>query len=100
MDKNKFNKFIKNNIDDDFWNNYIELVRQEMIPYQLKALNDEIENAPKSHCIENFKKAGKVIQQIAKGENVKVYPVDKWEYKESECNNNSFRLVLSRFRCI
>ena len=41
MDKNKFNKFIKNNIDDDFWNNYIELVRQEMIPYQLKALNDE-----------------------------------------------------------
>ena len=55
MDKNKFNKFIKNNIDDDFWNNYIELVRQEMIPYQLKALNDEIENAPKSHCIENFK---------------------------------------------
>ena len=90
MDKNKFNKFIKNNIDDDFWNNYIELVRQEMIPYQLKALNDEIENAPKSHCIENFKKAGKVIQQIAKGENVKVYPVDKWEYKESECNNNSF----------
>ena len=40
MDKNKFNKFIKNNIDDDFWNNYIELVRQEMIPYQLKALND------------------------------------------------------------
>ena len=46
MDKNKFNKFIKNNIDDDFWNNYIELVRQEMIPYQLKALNDEIENAP------------------------------------------------------
>ena len=90
MDKNKFNKFIKNNIDDDFWNNYIELVRQEMIPYQLKALNDEIENAPKSHCIENFKKAGKVIQKITKGENVKVYPVDKWEYKESECNNNSF----------
>lgn len=65
MDKNKFNKFIKNNIDDDFWNNYIELVRQEMIPYQLKALNDEIENAPKSHCIENFKKAGKVIQKTA-----------------------------------
>ena len=46
MDKNKFNKFIKNNIDDDFWNNYIELVRQEMIPYQLNSLNYEIENAP------------------------------------------------------
>lgn len=71
MDKNKFNKFIKNNIDDDFWNNYIELVRQEMIPYQLKALNDEIENAPKSHCIENFKKAGKIIQQIGKGKMLK-----------------------------
>ena len=66
MDKNKFNKFIKNNIDDDFWNNYIELVRQEMIPYQLKALNDEIENAPKSHCIENFKKQAKLYRKSPK----------------------------------
>jgi hypothetical protein len=57
MDKNNFSIFLRNNINDTFWNNYIELVRNEMIHYQLMALNDEIEGAPKSYCLENFKKA-------------------------------------------
>ncbi len=93
MDKNKYNNFIGNKrskIDDEFWNKYIELVRKEMIPYQLKALNDEIDSAPKSHCLENFRKASKVVQKINNGEKVKTYPVDKWEYKENECDNKSF----------
>ena len=37
MDKNKFNKFIKNNIDDDFWNNYIELVKKQAKLYRKSA---------------------------------------------------------------
>lgn len=64
MDKNNFSTFLRNNINDRFWDNYIELVRNEMIPYQLMALNDEIDGAPKSYCLENFKKAAKVIQKI------------------------------------
>ena len=59
MDKNNFSTFLRNNINDRFWDNYIELVRNEMIPYQLMALNDEIDGAPKSYCLENFKKAAK-----------------------------------------
>ena len=50
MDKNNFSTFLRNNINDRFWDNYIELVRNEMIPYQLMALNDEIDGAPKSYC--------------------------------------------------
>lgn len=46
MDKNNFSTFLRNNINDTFWDNYIELVRNEMIPYQLMALNDEIDGIP------------------------------------------------------
>lgn len=40
---------------DNFWNKYRRLVKEEIIPYQWKAMNDEIEGAEKSHCIENFR---------------------------------------------
>lgn len=54
-------------ITDSFFNNYKELIRTEMIPYQWKVLNDEIDvnierernddNIPnrKSHALENFR---------------------------------------------
>jgi len=54
-------------IKDNFWSKYIKLVKNEMIPYQWKVLNDEAnikiererndKNIPaeKSHAIENFK---------------------------------------------
>ena len=54
-------------IQDEFWSKYRELVRKEMIPYQWKVLNDEIDicierernddSIPneKSHAIENFR---------------------------------------------
>ena len=41
-------------IDDVFWNRYLAMVRDKVIPYQWKALNDEIPDAAKSHCIKNF----------------------------------------------
>lgn len=90
MDKNNFSAFLRNNINDTFWDNYIELVRNEMIPYQLMALNDEIDGAPKSYCLENFKKAAITIQKINNNERIEIYPVDSWEYKENECDKNSF----------
>ncbi|MDD6658567.1 MAG: glycoside hydrolase family 127 protein [Eubacteriales bacterium] len=93
MDKKLFNNFINNKrskIDDRFWNKYIELVRNEMIPYQLKALSDKIDSAPKSYCLENFKKASEVVKKIKSNKKVNLYPVDKWEYKENECDKNSF----------
>lgn len=42
-------------IHDAFWVSKMEMVRTEMIPYQWKALNDQLKNTIPSHCIKNFK---------------------------------------------
>ena len=44
-------------IEDKFWKEYMELVRSHVIPYQWEALNDRIENAAPSYCIQNFRVA-------------------------------------------
>ena len=44
-------------IEDAFWSKYTNLVTKEIIPYQWRALNDEVADAEASHCIENFKVA-------------------------------------------
>ena len=44
-------------ISDSFFGRYERLIKDEVIPYQEKALKDEIEGAEKSHCIENFRMA-------------------------------------------
>lgn len=41
-------------VQDAFWGKYTGLVTREIIPYQWKALNDEVEDAEPSHCISNF----------------------------------------------
>ncbi|MGN0524096.1 MAG: glycoside hydrolase family 127 protein [Eubacterium sp.] len=93
MDNYKFSKHIalnKISIKDDFWSSKLELVRKEVIPYQYKALNDMIEGADKSYCIENFIKADKIAKQIRNGEAVPTYPVDKWCYDLNNSNENAF----------
>ncbi len=44
-------------VNDFFWNKYTRLVTKEIIPYQWKALNDEVADAEPSYCIDNFKVA-------------------------------------------
>ena len=41
-------------IEGPFWERYIKLVREKVIPYQWEALNDRIPDAAQSHCIKNF----------------------------------------------
>lgn len=38
-----------------FWSSFRQIARTQGIPYQWKALNDELPNANKSHCIKNFR---------------------------------------------
>lgn len=90
MDKKLYTEFVSLKIKDLFWNEYTARVRGTMLPYQLKALNDEIENAPKSYCLENFKKAGEAVRLRAQKKETPVYPTDRWEYKEGECPDGSF----------
>ncbi len=46
-------------ITDSFWKNEMELVREEILPYQWDALNDQVEGAEPSFCMRNFQVAGK-----------------------------------------
>jgi DUF1680 family protein len=42
-------------IDDPYWNRYTSLIPDKVIPYQWKILNDQIPDAPPSHCVKNFR---------------------------------------------
>ncbi|MFS0559514.1 beta-L-arabinofuranosidase domain-containing protein [Terribacillus sp. 179-K 1B1 HS] len=42
-------------IEDAFWLNYKKLVAEQVIPYQWKALNDQLPDTAPSHAIENFR---------------------------------------------
>ena len=41
-------------LGEQFWGGTLEKIRTKMIPFQLKALKDEVEGAAPSHAIENF----------------------------------------------
>ena len=41
-------------IRDSFWSGRVDLVRKAIIPYQWKAMNDQIPDAESSHCLDNF----------------------------------------------
>ena len=49
-------------VTDGFWGRYGKLVRDVVLPYQEDALNDRIEDAEKSHCIENFRMAAEKLR--------------------------------------
>jgi DUF1680 family protein len=42
-------------IDDPYWNRYIRLIPEKVIPYQWEILNDRVPDAPPSHCLKNFR---------------------------------------------
>lgn len=41
-------------IKDTFWSKHVDLVKNEILPYQWNAMNDRIPDAEPSHCLENF----------------------------------------------
>ncbi len=52
-------------ISDLFWSNMMEKVRTQVIPYQWKALNDEIAGTEPSFCIKNFQVAAEITRRNA-----------------------------------
>ena len=93
METKNFSHHIELNntvIDDGFWSNVQKTVTDKVIPYQYEALNDRIENAEKSYCVENFKKASEIVNRLKNGEKVPVYPADKWCYDENNSDKNAF----------
>lgn len=93
MDISNFSEHIPlNNIEitDSFWLNQMELVCNEVIPYQYEALHDRIPGADKSYAIENFVKAGEIVRRLKLGKEVPVYPTDKWYYDDNNSSPDAF----------
>lgn len=56
-------KFVKKfQVKEGFFGRYEKLVKDVVLPYQERALNDQIEGAEKSHCIENFHMAAQKLK--------------------------------------
>lgn len=49
-------------INGDFWNRYLDIVKDRLIPYQWGILTDEIVCSVPSHAVRNFKIAAKVME--------------------------------------
>lgn len=47
---------------DGFISRYQKLIKEIVIPYQYRVLCDQVENAEKSHVVQNFINAGKVLR--------------------------------------
>ncbi len=77
-------------ITDAFWKEKAELIRTEVIPYQWKALNDEIENAEPSYSLRNLRLAAECIEKRKKGIKTPVFPTNEWHYRPNSKNENAF----------
>ena len=53
-------------VTDDFWLREMELVRNNVIPYQWDALNDQVPDAAPSWCMHNYSAAARLQQRKAK----------------------------------
>lgn len=96
-------------IQDEFWKNYRNIVRREMIPYQWKVLNDEIDIVierernddtipnEKSHAIENFKIAAGLKEGHHYGWVFQDSDVYKWleavAYSLQECMDEALKAL-------
>ncbi len=65
-------------INDVFWNRYIHLVKDVLLPYQWDILNDRLEGVETSHCIQNFKVAAKEAEGNFYGAVFQDTDVAKW----------------------
>jgi uncharacterized protein len=64
MELSSVNNNQKVTVEDAFWSNYKQLVAEQVIPYQWKALNDQLPDTAPSHAIENFR----IVAGEAKGD--------------------------------
>lgn len=78
--KNKLSNvpLCKINIQDSFWNKYIDIVDDVILPFQWELINDKVEGAEKSYCIQNFRIAAKEMEGEHRGMPFQDTDVAKW----------------------
>lgn len=72
-------------IKDEFWDHYIRLVRDTMLPYQWEILNDRIPEAAPSHAVQNFRIAACRTKGSFYGEVFQDSDLAKWLEAASYC---------------
>ena len=65
-------------VRDRFWNHYIELVPKTILPFMWELINDRVEGAEKSWCIQNFRIAAGEIQGEYHGAIFQDTDLSKW----------------------
>lgn len=80
MDKGRLeNVSLKNiRIEDAFWNKYIDLVDETILPFQWELINDRVEGAAKSYCMQNLRVAAKAEEGHHQGMVFQDTDVAKW----------------------
>ena len=68
-------------IPDSLFGSYVKQVSEKIIPYQWKILNDQLEGADKTYCIENFRIAAGELEGTRKG--VVFQDTDLYKWLES-----------------
>lgn len=76
---------------NSFWKDKQELVRKEVIPYQRKALEDGVDGAEPSRCMDNFRKAAKAKNLREQGIETPVYPTNEWHYTDENSEQGAFK---------
>ncbi|MDD2981695.1 MAG: glycoside hydrolase family 127 protein, partial [Hespellia sp.] len=80
MEKNRLTNITldKIHINDSFWNKYINLVDDVILPFQWELINDQVEGAEKSYSIRNFRVAGGELEGEHQGMVFQDTDVAKW----------------------
>ena len=78
MNKNRLLQKEECVIRNSFWNRYIDLVKNMVIPYQWDILNDRREDAEPSHAIDNLRIAGGKMKGHFYGQVFQDSDVYKW----------------------
>lgn len=65
-------------VDDRYWNRYIKLIPDVVLPYQWEILNDRVPDAPPSYCIQNFRIAAGEAQGERRGTVFQDSDLAKW----------------------
>ena len=65
-------------IRNSFWNRYIDLVKNSVVPYQWDILNDRREDAEPSHAIDNLRIAAGEMEGHFYGQVFQDSDVYKW----------------------
>lgn len=91
MENAEITKNSKVELKNSFWKDKQELVRKEVIPYQRKALEDGVDGAEPSRCMDNFRKAAKAKELREQGVKTPVYPTDEWHYTDENSEPGAFK---------